>query len=106
MVSPTCRWVYTAIAPDARRRVLDDVPIMRARFRYRYLLLIPAVGFFIDALKHPYLWPGHYQPMNPRLIMVLGTYSREGADMWVVLLCFLFIGLLGRRAEATKEDEK
>jgi hypothetical protein len=86
--------------------VLDDVPMMRALVRYKYLLLIPAIGFFIDALRHPYIWPGNYQPMNPRLIMVLGTHSREGADMWVVLLCFLIIGLLGRREEATKEDEE
>jgi hypothetical protein len=86
--------------------VLDGVPMMRALVRYRYLLLIPAIGFFIDALRHQYIWPGRYQPMNPRLIMVLGTHSREGADMWVVLLCFLIIGLLSRRDQATKEDEK
>ena len=86
--------------------VLDGVPMMRALVRYKYLLLIPAIGFFIDALRHPYIWPGPYQPMNPRLIMVLGTHSREGADMWVVLLCFLIIGLLDRREKATKEDEE
>ena len=86
--------------------VLDGVPMMRALVRYRHLLLIPAIGSFIDALRHPYIWPGRYQPMYPRLIMVLGTRSREGADMWVVLLCFLIIGLLGRPQEATKEDEE
>jgi hypothetical protein len=78
----------------------------RARFRYRYLLFIPAIGFFIDALRRRYIWPGHDQPMNPRFIMVLWTYSREGTDAWVMLLCFLVIGLLGKREEATKEDEE
>jgi hypothetical protein len=76
------------------------------RAHLRYLLLIPAIGFFIDALRHPYIWPGHYQPMNPRLIMMLWTHSREGTDMWVVLLCFVIIGLLDRREEVMKDDEK
>ena len=71
MLLPARQRVYTALAQDAKRKVLDDVPIMRARFRYRYLLYIPAIGFFIDALRHRYIWPGHYQPMKPRLIMVL-----------------------------------
>jgi hypothetical protein len=103
---PASSWVYTALTQDAEKEILGDGPTMLARFRFRYLLLIPAIGFFIDALRHQYIWPGRYQPMNPRLIMVLGTHSREGADMWVVLLCFLIIGLLSRRDQATKEDEK
>ncbi|HEX5413521.1 MAG TPA: hypothetical protein VFZ27_16835 [Terriglobia bacterium] len=78
----------------------------RPRFPFRYLLLIPAIGFFIDALTHRYTWPGNYQPMNPRLVMVLWTPSREGRDMWVVLLCFLIIGLLDRRAAANEDLEK
>jgi len=85
--------------------LLDELPMKRARFPYRYLLLIPAIGFFIDALKHQYIWPGKYQPMHPRLVMVLWTPSREGRDMWVVLLCFIIIGLLDRRAAAKKDLE-
>ena len=78
----------------------------RARFRIWYLLYIPAIGFFIDALRHQYVWPGKYQPMNPRLFMVLWTHSREGTDAWVVLLCFLIIGLLDRREAGKKDLEK
>jgi len=43
--------------------------------------------------------------MHPRLVMVLWTPSREGRDMWVVLLCFIIIGLLDRRAAAKKDLE-
>lgn len=78
----------------------------RPRFPFRYLLLIPALGFFIDALRNQYVWPGKYQPMSPRLIMVLWTPSREGRDMWVVVLCFLIIGLLSRREAAKKDLDK
>ena len=74
--------------------------------RLRYLLLIPAFGFFIDALRHPYRWPGHYQPLNTRLIRLLWTHSREGIDMWIVLLCFLLIGLLAQRERALKDTDK
>lgn len=77
----------------------------RSRFPYRYLLFIPAIGFLIDALRHQYIWPGKYQPMNPRFFMVLWTNSREGRDAWVMLICFVLIGLLDRRAAGKKDLE-
>ena len=76
----------------------------RRRFPYRYLLFIPIIASLIDAITHRYVWPGHYQPLNPRFFMVLWTHSREGTDAWVMLVCFVLIGLLDRREAATKDD--
>lgn len=38
--------------------------------------------------------------------MVLWTNSREGRDAWIMLICFILIGLLDRRAAGKKDLEE
>jgi hypothetical protein len=70
------------------------------------LFFFGALAFMNDGLVHQYVWPREIiQPVGGvRIILALGTHSREGNDYWMMILCFFLAFLIWQREKSSRDN--